>query len=61
MLTQVQPQYSKPVTTSTSLDMNRGYLHIPPTFTNYGIFPFPRGKGNIVPVCAMNANGGVEV
>jgi len=41
--------------------MNRSYLHLPPTFTNYGTVPFPKGKANIVPVSAMNANEGVEV
>jgi len=41
--------------------MNRGYLDLPPTFTTYGIFPFPKGKGEIVLVRAMNANGAVEV
>jgi len=41
--------------------MNRSYLYLPPTITNYGIFPFPKGKGKIVPVRAINANEDVEV
>ena len=61
MLPQVQPQSSKPQTKSTSLDMIRGYLQLPPTFTIYGIFPFTNGANKTVPVRAMKANGGVEV